>query len=112
MVEASDSPFSLLGVLNDKYALVMFLGEGTTSKVYLSLSVDDQMPSAIKLFKTEFLNRGLESRRIFISEVTALTRLDHPNIVKMYEHSIEGVLENPPGTLLMDNIWFIALEYI
>jgi serine/threonine protein kinase len=62
------------------------------------------------LFKPEFLNSGAEARQIFIDELTALASLTHPNIVKMYEYSIDGSIEGSATNL--KGIWFIALEYI
>lgn len=39
-----------------------------------------------------------------------MATLDHPNIVKMYEYGIEGVVQTDQGVL--SDIWFIVLEYI
>ena len=66
---------------------------------------------AIKIFKPEFLNSGCgKARSIYIDELTALTTLDHPNVVKMYEYGIEGKLVSDMVTLT--DIWYIVLEYI
>jgi serine/threonine protein kinase len=42
--------------------------------------------------------------------LTALASLDHPNIVKMFEYGIDGMLKTEYEDL--PNIWFIVLEYI
>ena len=100
----------LCGILNQTYQLQRFLGEGTTSKVYLSFRPKDSFTAAIKIFRPEFLQLGDEARQIFLDELNALVTLDHPNIVKMYEYGIDGLVETDVGTLT--DIWFIVLEYI
>ena len=52
----------LCGILNQTYQLQRFLGEGTTSKVYLSFRPKDSFTAAIKIFRPEFLQLGDEAR--------------------------------------------------
>lgn len=99
----------LIGYLNDNYMLVRLLGEGTTSRVYLSLRKDMSVV-AIKIFKTEFLTSRPEARQIFVDELTALATLDNPHIVKMYDYGIDGKIRGEHINL--DGIWFIVLEYV
>jgi serine/threonine protein kinase len=44
------------GILNEKYQLLDLLGEGSTSRVYLGVRLEDNSFFAIKLFKAEFIN--------------------------------------------------------
>ena len=85
------------------------MGEGTTSRVYLSVRKDQQVV-AIKIFRSEFLTSRPEARKIFIDELTALATLDHPNVVKMYEYGIDGKITG--DYINMEGIWFIVLEYV
>lgn len=47
---------------------------------------------------------------VFISEAEALSRLNHPNVVKMFEYKLDG--EFISETSHMTGIWFIVMEYI
>lgn len=110
MEEKGDWASKNIGILNQQYKLLRLLGEGTTSRVYLSNRLKDDFPVAIKIFKSEFLTSFSEARQIFINELTALKKLDHPNIVKMYDYGIDGKIVGEHATL--DGIWFLAIEYI
>ena len=55
MVEKEPSKPKNIGTLtteNNKYQLIRLLGEGTTSRVYLSKNLTDEKVVAIKIFKT------------------------------------------------------------
>ena len=100
---------SAIGYLNGNYVLLRLLGEGTTSRVYLSTRKDQSL-FALKIFKPEFLTSRPEARQIFIDELTALKTLDHPNIVKMYEYGIDGKITG--DYINLEDIWYIVLEYV
>ncbi len=71
--------------------MVLELGQGTTSKVYLGfLDKDPMRPAAIKIFKPEFLTSSEKAMEIFGNEIRALLSLDHPNIVKVYDYGVNG----------------------
>lgn len=36
------------------------------------------------------MNSQYEAKEIFLDEIDALTTLDHPHVVKMYEYGIDG----------------------
>ena len=74
-----------------QYQMVLELGQGTTSKVYLGfLDKDPMRPAAIKIFKPEFLTSSEKATEIFGNEIRALLSLDHPNIVKVYDYGVNG----------------------
>ncbi|MFX0579321.1 serine/threonine-protein kinase [Nocardia nepalensis] len=64
------------------YEIVKTLGEGGASVVYLATDRALQRQIALKLLKTEFHDR--ESLVRFTREATIAARLDHPNIVTVY----------------------------
>jgi serine/threonine protein kinase len=71
--------------------MILELGQGTTSKVYLGfLDKDHTKPAAIKIFKPEFLTSGEKAMEIFGNEIRALLSLDHPHIVKVYDYGVIG----------------------
>jgi hypothetical protein len=71
------------GILNNQFQLVMILGNGLTSVVYLGISLENEaLQVAVKLFKAEFFeNAGNMAKKLFIDELYALKSLTHPNIV-------------------------------
>lgn len=71
--------------------MILELGQGTTSKVYLGfLNQEPAKPAAIKIFKPEFLTSGDKAMEIFGNEIRALLSLDHPHIVKVYDYGVGG----------------------
>lgn len=93
-----------------QYDLIRLLGEGTTSRVYLSLRTIHQAVVALKIFKPEFLSFGNEAKEIFVDELRALATLKHEHVVQMYDYGIEGKIYSKNSNLV--DIWFIVLEYI
>ena len=70
---------------NARYRVIRELGSGQFGKVYLSenrVSKEKRAVKQIEKNKTEQLG-GSKSK--FISEVEIISRLDHPNIIKIYE---------------------------
>ena len=56
------------------------------------------------------MNSQYEAKEIFLDEIDALTSLDHPHVVKMYEYGIDGKIQTATSSL--SDIWFLVLEYI
>jgi serine/threonine protein kinase len=98
--------------------MILELGQGTTSKVYLGfLDRDTSKPAAIKIFKPEFLTSGEKAMEIFGNEIRALLSLDHPHIVKVYDYGVTGriLLYEPQSQTLQvleENLWFLSMEYV
>lgn len=101
-----------------QYQMIMQLGEGTTSKVYLAFQdKDPAKPVAIKIFKPEFLLSGEKAPEIYRNEIKALLTLDHKHIVKVYDYGVMGriILFNPEFKdvhVIEENLWFLCLEYV
>ncbi|THU50594.1 hypothetical protein C4D60_Mb06t21890 [Musa balbisiana] len=88
-------------VLLGRYELDRLLGCGTFAKVYLARSVSDGAAVAIKVLdKPEVVGTGMA--RSVLTEVAAMRRLAHPNILKLHEvmatrSKIYLVMEHAPG---------------
>lgn len=88
-----------------KYDLISVLGTGGFGKVRLFRSKDNGMKYAIKTLKKNYLSSyALDS---IIREVSIMSHLDHPNIVKYFETFedecyIHIVMEFIPGENLYD----------
>ena len=81
------------------YSIIKTIGEGSMGIVFLvkkSNDEKDQTQYALKIVKTslsENQNRKLLSR--FFKEIEIVSKLDHPNIVKIYEQGFSDELRIP-----------------
>ncbi|GAB4843295.1 CBL-interacting serine/threonine-protein kinase 7 [Ancistrocladus abbreviatus] len=66
-----------------KYQLCRLLGRGSFAKVYLGRSLSDETSVAIKVIDKAKIDAAMEPR--IIQEVAAMRRLNHPNILRIYE---------------------------
>ncbi|KAJ0982432.1 hypothetical protein J5N97_010687 [Dioscorea zingiberensis] len=78
------SPRTNHDVLLGKYVFGDILGRGSFAKVYKARAVADGATVAIKILDTEKLrSAGLNDQ--FMTEVNAMRRLSHPNIIRLHE---------------------------
>jgi non-specific serine/threonine protein kinase len=90
-----------------KYEIVRFLGKGATANVYLARDPSSDRQVAIKLIRfgedSAAMSRRL--RKIFQTEDAIGRRLEHPNIVRVFDAVVEAdqaylVMEFVDGTAL------------
>ena len=85
-----------------KYETIRVLGKGATAVVYLARDPDSGEQVAVKLIRfggdNAVMSRRL--RKLFQIEGSVGRRLDHPNIVKIYDAAIE------------DDQAYIVMEYV
>ncbi len=74
-----------------KYEVIRVLGKGATAIVYLARDPDTDLEVAVKLIRFGDENAAMSRRlrKLFQTEDAIARRLDHPNIVKIYEAHIE-----------------------
>ncbi len=91
-----------------KYEVIRTLGKGATAVVYLARDPDAQREVAIKLIKFGEDNAAMSRRlrKLFQTEDAVGRRLDHPNIVKIYD----AVVEADQAYLVMEYIEGTALD--
>lgn len=91
-----------------KYEVIRPLGKGATAIVYLARDPDTNREVAVKLIRfvgdNEAMSRRL--RKLFQTEDSSGRRLDHPNIVKIYDAHIES----DHAYLVMEFIEGVSLE--
>lgn len=90
-----------------KYEVIRTLGKGATAVVYLARDPDTNREVAVKLIRFSGENAAMSRRlrKLFQTEDSIGRRLDHPNIVKVYDAAIEDdraylVMEYVDGTAL------------
>ena len=74
-----------------KYEIIRVLGKGATAVVYLARDPDTHLEVAVKLilFGEENAAMSRRLRKLFQTEDSIGRRLDHPNIVKIFDAVIE-----------------------
>lgn len=96
------------GEVFKNYRKLSEIGIGTFGKVYLVEKIDTRQRRALKIINKSLLNQGsLEND--FLKEIDVLSRLDHPNIIKIYEYFLDKfffyiVMEYAPGGELYKQI--------
>ena len=89
------------GELFDKYRIVRLLGRGGMAEVYLAEHLLLQRPCALKLMRRGLTDDPVFIKR-FIREAKLANRIDHPNIVRVYD----------AGSDFKTGLLFLAMEYV
>lgn len=103
-----DLDIDLDGGLIGKYRIIKKLGEGATSEVYLCRDDFHDRNVAIKRVRSSVLSDAVDGpvyARFFAAEAALVGRLQHPNVVQIYDavpdpSSPYVVMEYVPGTTL------------
>lgn len=85
--------------LDGRYLIGNLIGVGGMANVYRGKDVKTGNPVAVKILKEEFLDNEELVRR-FKNESKAISILDHPNIVKVYDVSVT------------DRLQYIVMEFV
>ncbi|ACX72861.1 serine/threonine protein kinase with TPR repeats [Methanocaldococcus vulcanius M7] len=70
--------------LEEFYKNIQFIGQGGFARVFKAIRVKDNLPVAIKLP----ISLDASTGKSFIKELENWTKLNHPNIVKVYDYNI------------------------
>ncbi|MBS1196813.1 MAG: Cyclic nucleotide-binding:Protein kinase [Proteobacteria bacterium] len=102
--ENDKAPLEVIG----KYRVIRELGKGATATVYLCQDPDADRQVAVKLvrFGADATAMSRRLRKLFQTEGGIARRLDHPNIVAVYD----GVVEDDCAYLAMEYIEGFSLE--
>eukprot|EP00418_Pyrodinium_bahamense_P073500 CAMPEP_0179094570 /NCGR_PEP_ID=MMETSP0796-20121207/43379_1 /TAXON_ID=73915 /ORGANISM="Pyrodinium bahamense, Strain pbaha01" /LENGTH=726 /DNA_ID=CAMNT_0020792247 /DNA_START=61 /DNA_END=2242 /DNA_ORIENTATION=- len=92
------------GKLSNMYDVVNIVGEGRSGAVFIV-----QHKRTAKCYACKFLKKGDHEAKSLRTEIQTLRRLDHPNIVRLYETHEDGdtvflLMELCNGGDLLDNI--------
>jgi serine/threonine protein kinase len=82
------------------YEIKKKLGAGGMGSVYLADDFELRRPVALKILHPEELGKDDDARRRLVSEAQAASRLNHPNIVTVYQIGSNAGVD------------FIAMEYV
>ncbi len=91
-----------------KYELIRILGKGATATVYLAHDRELDRQVALKLIRFDEDSAAMSRRlrKLFQTEDAIGRRLDHPNIVRVYD----AVIEDDRAYLVMEYVSGVPLE--
>ncbi len=95
----ADEPADLTGRTLGGFQVVRRIGAGGMGQVYLARQLSLKRPVALKLLKAD-LTRNPTALKRFEAEAHAVAKLNHPNIVQVYEFGEH------------DGLRYMALEYV
>jgi len=99
MIASFERTFLPIGSTIGKYRIIEEIDRGGMAVVYKALQLDLNRIVALKVMPTNIsINRRFVER--FLTEAQAVARLNHPNIVSIYEVAMEK------------NIYYLSMEYI
>ena len=85
--------------LDGRYELLELIGVGGMANVYKATDLLEERVVAVKVLRDEFVT-NVDFVRRFKNESKAISLLDHPNIVKVYDVSVT------------DKVQYIVMEYV
>jgi len=79
--------YSITGVSNDLYSLDYYLDSGGNSNIFLTRRLKDNKQFVLKYVKknAKYIKDG--PNNIFVREVETIKKINHPNIIKIIDHS-------------------------
>ena len=78
-----------LRVVPKRYDLRAVIGRGTTGTVYHAHDTEKSRDVTVKVLRVSYVKEHVSPER-WLQETEALTRLEHPNIARVYDALIEG----------------------
>lgn len=99
-------------VFNNKYEILKILGEGNTSKVYLGKHIDEEKYVAIKILRSDYLQKSREEALVAVqNEISVLRSMQHPGIINLYEYGDAGQVLKPSGRVI-ENLVYLTMEFV
>ena len=86
-------------IINNRYKIISLIAEGGMAHVYKALDLEKDYIVALKILKSQFSgDKDFVDR--FMQEAMAFARLNHENIVKLYDYGS------------VDGLHYLSIEYV
>ena len=103
------------GIIDSKYYLLKKIGNGSSAKVYLSISkgsLEINNINEVKYYSIKVIDPMKMDVNMFKKEVEILQSLDHENILKIYAYGT-GIKEKVKNNQkIQKEIYYIVMEYL
>ena len=77
-------------ILDSKFYLIKKIGQGSSAKVYLGLSIDSLLdnnnPNQLKYYSIKVMDPHKTDLNIFKTEIKLLEKINHENILKIFAY--------------------------
>jgi len=85
-------PLKIGALVDERYRVTARIGHGGTAEVYEATDIINRMRVAIKLIREDVMDNPINLKR-FQNEATIVALLNHPNIVRVFNH---GYIDGKP----------------
>ena len=106
----------IIGKIDSKFYLIKKLGKGSYSKVYLGVSIEQfenkNKNDEIKFYSIKVINPMKSDISLFKNEVHFLEKINHDNILKIYEYGAGIKSEIKNEKIKEKKIFYIVTEYL
>lgn len=105
-------------ILDSKFYLIKKIGQGSSAKVYLGLSIDSLMynnndPEQIKYYSIKIMDPQKTDLNIFKTEIKLLEQINHDNILKIFAYGYGQKKScNKNKTKEPKEVYYIVMEYL
>ncbi|CAK76430.1 unnamed protein product (macronuclear) [Paramecium tetraurelia] len=101
--------FAILDNFHEAFQVSKMIGKGSFAKVYQATKKETNTQYAIKAFSKAYMQQQAKGIESMLNEIKIMRRLNHPNIVKLYEvhettNSIYFVLDMIQGGELLQRV--------
>ena len=103
------------GVINSKDYLIKKLGNGSSAKVYLGTSkasLESGDIDQIKYYSIKVIDPSKIDENMFKKEVESLQKMNHENILKIYDYGIGKKEKIKNNEKKITDIYYIIMEYL
>ena len=103
-------------ILDNKFLLIKKIGQGSSAKVYLGLSIEslkDNISIHPKYFSIKIITNNKKGLNEFQTEVHLLEKIKHNNVLKLYDYGFgQKKSLNREKTKEPKEVYYMALEYL
>ncbi|CAD8154730.1 unnamed protein product [Paramecium octaurelia] len=101
--------FAILDNFHEAFQVSKMIGKGSFAKVYQATKKETNTQYAIKAFSKAYMQQQAKGIESMLNEIKIMRRLNHPNIVKLYEvhetaNSVYFVLDMIQGGELLSRV--------
>ncbi|CAD8091584.1 unnamed protein product [Paramecium sonneborni] len=101
--------FAILNNFHETFLVSKIIGKGSFAKVYSAIKKENNTQYAIKAFSKIYMSQQSKGIESILNEIKIMRRLNHPNIVKLYEvhettNSVYFVLDMIQGGELLSRV--------